>query len=87
MIDQQKKEIEANNDIDPAEKEKLLHMLNEAGSKKIKDPKTGKQATQPANLISKQGKVAGVSGKIFTDAEIRNQLDEMIKKLVISDIA
>ena len=81
MIDQQKKEIEANNDIDPAEKEKLLHMLNETGSKKIKDPKTAMQATQPANLISKQGKVAGVSGKIFTDAEIRNQLDEMIKKL------
>lgn len=66
LIAQQKKEIEADKEIDPAEKEKMLRLLNEAGSKKT---------------VSKQGRAAGISNKIFTNAEVKDLVDEMMKKL------
>ena len=81
MIDQQKKEIEADDDMDPAQKEKLLHMLNKAGSKKTNDPETRGKIAQLANPVSKQGKAAGISNKIFTNEEVKNLVDEMMKKL------
>ena len=77
MIEQQKKKIEADTGMDPAEKEKVLRMLNEAGGKKIDGAGTG----HSPNPESKKAKPAGISQKILTDAEVGNLVQEMIKKL------
>lgn len=77
MIEQQKKKIEADKDMDPAEKAKVLRMLNEAGDKKIMDAETG----QSAHPVSKNARLAGISQKILTDAEVEKLVQEMIKKL------
>jgi TolA-binding protein len=81
LIAQQKKEIEAGKDMDPAEKERMLHLLSEAGGKKAGDPKRDVLAGQPAHPVSKKARVAGISNKILTDAQVGNWVQEMIKKL------
>lgn len=81
MIEQQKKKIEAASDMTPSQKEKMLRMLNEAGDKKTNDGKTGELSGQSTNPTSKKGRLAGISQKILTDAEVGNLVNEMIKKL------
>jgi tetratricopeptide (TPR) repeat protein len=81
MIEQQKKEIEADKDMDPAEKEKMLRLLNRANGKKINDAKMNEASVQSANPISKKIRLASIQKKILTDAEVKNLVHEMIKKL------
>jgi tetratricopeptide (TPR) repeat protein len=81
MIEQQKKKIEADTEMDPAEKEKMLRLLDKASGKKTGDAKSNKLSGQSANPISKKAKLAGISNKILTDAEVGNLVQEMIKKL------
>jgi tetratricopeptide (TPR) repeat protein len=81
LIAQQKKEIEADKDMDPAEKKKMLGLLNGASSKRINNAKTDAVSGQTANPLSEKARLAGISQKIFTDAEVGNLVAEMIKKL------
>jgi predicted Zn-dependent protease len=81
LIAQQKKEIEADKDMDPAEKEKMLGLLNGASSKRINNAKTDAKTGQSVNPVSKKARLASVSQKILTDAEVEKLVQEMIKKL------
>lgn len=76
MIEQQKKKIEADKDMDTTEKEKVLRRLNEAAGKKMNDKEPGRSAP-----VSKKTRPAGTFQKILTDTEVENLVEEMIKKL------
>jgi tetratricopeptide (TPR) repeat protein len=80
LVALQKKEIEADKDMDPSEKEKMLRLLNEAG-KKAGDLKTGELSAPQADPVSKKASLGGIPGKILTDAEVGNLVREMIKRL------
>lgn len=81
QIEQQKKQIEADQDMDTAEKKKLLHLFNEGNGKKINDTNTDEFSGESANPISKKIRLEGIPQKILTDAEVGNLVHEMIKKL------
>ena len=81
LLEQQKKEIEADQDMDPEEKEKVLHLLDGANSKKINDAKKEDLSGRSTNPIPKKATLASMSKKILTDGEVENLVHEMIKKL------
>jgi hypothetical protein len=68
MIEQKKKEIEANKNISPAEKEKILPLLDKANNEKINSTNTDEPEDRPTNAISKKTRLARIPQKILTDA-------------------
>jgi hypothetical protein len=81
MIEQKKKEIQEDKNMSPAEKEKILHLLDQANNEKRSDTKADESQQRPTNTISKKARLAGISQKILTDVEVKNLVLEMIKKL------
>lgn len=71
MIGQQRKKVEADKDMDPLEKEKILRLLNKTSGKK----------TSGLSAQSAEASLPHIPQKIPTDGEIQKLVEEMIKKL------